>query len=1113
MAVKVGNVVVNFLTNTAAFESDLKKVTRSLRSTGREFTAAGKAMTTHLTLPMVAFGAAVGKMANDAQKGLATIRTGTGATGQALEALGNSARAVARQVPNDFGQVSTAIADLNTRLGLSGTALEDMSTQMLNLARVTKSEVSGIVAASTRLFGDWTIATDKQGKSMDYLFKISQSTGIGMQQLMELTVQYGAPLRALGFDMEQAAAAMGKWEKEGVNMETVLSGLRMALGKFAAAGKDPAQALQDIQDRIKGARTEAEATKIAFDVFGQRAAVDLSRAIIEGRFAFDDLIRSARESGETINKAAEDSMALGEKLAVMRSKVMLAAEPLGNALLKAFDQLMPYLDKGLDLLTKLAEGFAALPSSVQFSIVAFAGVVAAIGPVLWMFGSLVTSISAALPVLTKLTAAIMAPAGLIFALKTAAAIGAFWVGWKLGELLGEIEIVNKAGNKLAEWITKIPGIAPNVKGATSDLEETTGRLATRLKELGVDVSRLANESLEDWNRRVVEASEKMSGFSGRAKLASEDVKSLTGEIVASGTSISTMSDEVSNLIHPMDELSARFAKFSADGMSAEQAIKLYSKEIVNAADMQRLLTGRLTETQQALAAKARAYADLISQRDTSKLSLLSYMGIQENYANILQRTTDLLNQEAQAAQAADEKLKFKMPEGIMPKDVWERPKKDIQTIDDLIKDSIENIGVLGREPQRISPAFSSFGREVSTIFTNMSQSIAGNIIEWKGWASTILGTIKSLARAALSALIQGLFAPMMNWLNKLGGGIGIGGGGGIGGLASSFGGKAFGGLLGIGGASTAAAGGTASATLGAGLAGASPIAVGGGTAGAAGGAGAGGLSFGGIMSGIGGAIQGGASAAMGAIGLGFLPAAAAIPVVGGIAAGAILGGMKLASMAKGPNAWQAASKEVKRDYGVTMSDKQIAAFFQSMGISEPDAWGVRWPLLKSPQFQAYMMALGKSPSMSKQGADYQAAHELAKLGDWSAYNELFLNEFGNIHSGTLDKITGWYDKLTVASAAMANIPKYQSGIDFVPRDGLAYLHRGERVTPANENKSVNVRLGDMHLTFNVGAGNTADMVQTFRNQIIPILKREMEGGPSGLRESIRRANATTAGAY
>src|SRR5690606_17332568 len=49
-----------------------------------------------------------------------TIRVGTGATGDALDGLIDSAKNVGKNVPAEFDAIGTTIADLNTRLGLSG---------------------------------------------------------------------------------------------------------------------------------------------------------------------------------------------------------------------------------------------------------------------------------------------------------------------------------------------------------------------------------------------------------------------------------------------------------------------------------------------------------------------------------------------------------------------------------------------------------------------------------------------------------------------------------------------------------------------------------------------------------------------------------------------------------------------------------------------------------------------------------------------------------------------------------------------------------------------------------------------------------------------------------
>jgi hypothetical protein len=293
----------------------------------------GAAVASLLAISTAAFAA--GLAIDDA---LDTIRIGTGATGSALSSLEADFSRTFAGVPDGADRASQAIADLNTRTGQTGPGLQELATQVLTLSRITKTDLTANVAGATRAFGDWGIAAAQQADTLDMVFRASQATGIGVDTLLAKLVQYGAPLRQLGFSFEEAAALMGKFEKEGVNAELVLGSLRIALGNFAKEGKNAPRALKDTIDRIQALGPSTAATALAIATFGKRAGPDMAAAILEGRFAIDGLVEHIANGTDTIAAAAADTDGFSESLAILRNRVTQALEPFGTRILDVFNR-------------------------------------------------------------------------------------------------------------------------------------------------------------------------------------------------------------------------------------------------------------------------------------------------------------------------------------------------------------------------------------------------------------------------------------------------------------------------------------------------------------------------------------------------------------------------------------------------------------------------------------------------------------------------------------------------------------------------------------------------------------------------------------------------------
>lgn len=298
------------------------------RSLSGALSGVGGTLTKTLTPAAGAIALAGRQAFQDWDAGFDAIRAGTGATGQDLEGLGDVMKSVAGRSTSSMGEIGQTVADLNTRLGLTGKPLEQLTQQFADLDRLN---MPASVEHVSRAFGDWGVTTENQTGALDKLFRASQATGPSIDELSSLLVQYGAPLRQMGFGLDQATALLGKFSKEGVNSELVLGSLRIALGKMAREGvEDPAEALEILTSRIKAAGSAGEANKLALEAFGARAGPDMAAAIREGRFEIGALFEQIGGGTDTIEKAAKDTLDLGDKFGMLKNRVFGAIGPYGE---------------------------------------------------------------------------------------------------------------------------------------------------------------------------------------------------------------------------------------------------------------------------------------------------------------------------------------------------------------------------------------------------------------------------------------------------------------------------------------------------------------------------------------------------------------------------------------------------------------------------------------------------------------------------------------------------------------------------------------------------------------------------------------------------------------
>ena len=313
------------------------------------------------------------------------IRVGTGATGDALDALVGSAKNISTKVPLAIEDIGTAVADVNTRMGLTGPVLEEFTSKFLEAGRITGEALDiNTISAS---FAAFKIEGADASTAMDTLYRVSQDTGVGINELAALTQKAGPAIQALGFNFEQTAAFVGGMDKAGLDASKMTAGLSKALVELAKDGEEPAEAFKRTTGEIQAmaeAGDIAGATELSSKLFGTKNAPQFMAALKDGRLNMDDLTAAAVGSGDTILEASADTADFAEQWQLFGNKMQILIAPLAEKVFNIIGAGMTWInDVAVPYLEKFFAGWSSGTGPLQDVSGVFTIIGAYIRDVLW----------------------------------------------------------------------------------------------------------------------------------------------------------------------------------------------------------------------------------------------------------------------------------------------------------------------------------------------------------------------------------------------------------------------------------------------------------------------------------------------------------------------------------------------------------------------------------------------------------------------------------------------------------------------------------------------------------------------------------------------------------
>ena len=495
-----------------AVNEEWVKAGKKIEEIGGKIKGAGDSLTKNLTVPIVAAGTASVAAFAEVDKGYDIVIQKTGAAGAAAQEMYDIVDQLATNIPTDFETAGEAVGEVNTRFGLTGDALYDLSEQFIQFAKLNNTDVTSSVDSVQKALSAFGLDSDHADTLLNRLNKTGQETGVSVDTLTSGLIQNGTAFQEMGLNIYQSTALMGQLEKSGANSETVMQGLRKALKSAAKDGKPLNQALDELQSTIENDEGSMKGLNAAYELFG-KSGDQIYGAVKNGSLDFRELGAAMSDAAGSVSSTFENTLSPMDQWKMTLNELKLTGAELGATI---GEILQPILKEVAQVISDLREKWQALSPEQQNMIVQIAGIAAVIGPVVAIIGSIVNGIG-----------------GLIFSIGTVAGV--------LGVAASTVGIVIVAITAIIAaivlLITHWDQVTEAVKNAWQKITEYASQLKDNIQQKFEEIKQQVAQKIDSiksdmsskWNQIKSDAVEKVTGMKNDIVNKITDLKNKAGE--------------------------------------------------------------------------------------------------------------------------------------------------------------------------------------------------------------------------------------------------------------------------------------------------------------------------------------------------------------------------------------------------------------------------------------------------------------------------------------------------------------------------------------------------------------------------------------------------------
>jgi TP901 family phage tail tape measure protein len=375
-----------------------------MEGVGTKMQSVGKAMTIGLTLPIVAGAALAVKAFANFEESLNSFEAVSGATGDQMERVSD----LAKKLGNDLtlpGASAADAAEAMTELAKGGLSVEDaMDAAKATIQLATAAEIENAAAAT--ILADALNAFGLKGKDAarvaDLLAASANATTATIDDMALALKASGAVAAQLGIPIEDLTTAIGlmanagiKGSDAGTSLKTMMLSLAAPTEKAAAVMNDlglkvfdasgkmlPLPAIIDNWRRATEGLSQAQEIQAMKTIFGTDAIRAAQVVLDSAPGAWDKLAAAVTKEGAAADLASAKSKGVSGAIDALKSSLETAAISFGEI-------LAPAVTAVANKISALANAFNELSPAAQKAIGIGALIVAALGPIVYVVGTIV----------------------------------------------------------------------------------------------------------------------------------------------------------------------------------------------------------------------------------------------------------------------------------------------------------------------------------------------------------------------------------------------------------------------------------------------------------------------------------------------------------------------------------------------------------------------------------------------------------------------------------------------------------------------------------------------------------------------------------------------------